>query len=166
MCFLLDSRDVIDLVEHDRPVSVPDFNAYLRAGNHEIVLSFTNVRELAGPLAVIGDFLRVRPLLQSLEQLPHRYIREAPIIAFEIQSALDAFKYRVPPDSTSDASGTPSMATLLMRSKPTVLGVSCCSMKRIPRCITVISRGARGREFRGDAGRCYLRVHDEAGSTQ
>jgi hypothetical protein len=66
-------------------------NTYLRAGGHQIILSFTNVRELAGPLAPRQDFLRIRMLLQSLERLPHTYIREVSIIAQEIQSALDAF---------------------------------------------------------------------------
>src|ERR1700738_619603 len=91
MRLLLDSRDLIDLVEHGRPVSVPNFDRYLRGGNHAIVLSCANVRELAGPLAVVGDFLRIRPSLQSLEQLPHTYIREAPIPAYEIRAALEAF---------------------------------------------------------------------------
>lgn len=91
MRILLDSRDLIDLVEHKRPIPVSDFDRYLRAGGHEIVLSFTNVRELAGPLATTGDFLRVRPFLQAIEQLPHTYIKEVPIPAFEIRAALEAF---------------------------------------------------------------------------
>lgn len=91
MRILLDSRDLINLVEHGRPTTAHDFDVYLRARNHQIVLSFTNVRELAGPLAAGADFLRVRPLLQSLEQMPHTYLREVTIMAAEIQSAIHAF---------------------------------------------------------------------------
>ena len=54
-------------------------------------MSFTNVRELVGTLAINGDFLRVRPWLQSLEQVPHLYLRETLIVRDEIRSAVDAF---------------------------------------------------------------------------
>lgn len=91
MRILLDSRDLINLAEHGRPTTTRDFDSYLRARNHEIVLTFTNVRELASPLAAGAEFLRVRSLLQALEQLPHAYLKEVTIVGIEIQSALDAF---------------------------------------------------------------------------
>src|SRR5712692_9525345 len=91
MRILLDARDLIDLAEHDRPLAVDNLRPYLHAGDHQIVLSYTNVRELAAPLAAGHDFLRIRPLLQSLEELAHTYIREVPIVAFEIESALHAY---------------------------------------------------------------------------
>ena len=91
MRILLDSRDLIDLTEHDRPVRPVELQEYLRNNNHTVVLTFTNVRELASPLANGADFLRIRRLLQSLEALSHTYIGEVSIPALEIQSGIDAF---------------------------------------------------------------------------
>jgi hypothetical protein len=91
MRILLDSRDLIDLVEHSRPIPAQDFDAYLRSGAHEIVLSFTNVRELSSPLAMGAEFLRIRPLLQCLERFPHSCMKEVTIVAAEIHSAVSAF---------------------------------------------------------------------------
>jgi hypothetical protein len=88
---LLDARDLIELVERGRPATVQDVETFLRAHDHEFVFSFTNIRELVGTLAFNGDFLRVRPWLQSLERTPHLYIRETLIPRDEIQAAVDAF---------------------------------------------------------------------------
>ena len=57
MRILLDSRDLINIAEHSRPITAENLEAYLRARNHEIVLSFTNVRELSGPLAAGVEFM-------------------------------------------------------------------------------------------------------------
>jgi hypothetical protein len=91
MRILLDSRDLINFVEHGRPIAAGEFAKYLRSGNHEIVLSFTNIRELSGPLAAGVPFLEIRPLLQSLEAMPHAYLQEVTIVGREIQAAVDAF---------------------------------------------------------------------------
>jgi hypothetical protein len=91
MRILLDSRDLIDLIEHARPVTVSDFESYLRAGSHQVVLCFANITELAGPIGAGGDFARMRPYFQSLEQMPHIYLKEATIVAIEIQTAVNAF---------------------------------------------------------------------------
>jgi hypothetical protein len=91
MNLLGDSRDLIELVERNRPVPLPDLNMFFRDHGHELVLSFTNVRELASPLAVEADFLRVRPWLQSLEQMPIRYIQEILVPRREIENSVDAF---------------------------------------------------------------------------
>jgi hypothetical protein len=88
---LLDSRDLIALVDHQRPVTPPEFDAYLRGGNHQIVLCNTNVRELCGALSGGADFRRVQPFLQSLAAMPHLYLKEATIVAVEIQAAVAAF---------------------------------------------------------------------------
>ncbi len=100
MNLLPDSRDLIDLLERNQPVTGEQLAVFLLDHNHELVMSFTNVRELVGTLAVNGDFLRVRPWLQFLEQVPHLYIREILIPRDEIQSAVDAFNtddaYRPP----------------------------------------------------------------------
>jgi hypothetical protein len=90
MRILLDSCDLINLVENGRP-PVAEFDTYLRDGNHQIVLCFSNVRELAGPLGRGAPFIQVRPLLQSLEQMPHMYLKEVAVYPIEIQSAVDAF---------------------------------------------------------------------------
>lgn len=92
MQILLDSRDLIDLAEHSRPVTVNDFDIYLRKTGHQNVLSMTNVRELASPLSSGTEFLEIRPLLQSLERIPHTYIKEVTIVACEIQAAVQAFE--------------------------------------------------------------------------
>jgi hypothetical protein len=88
---LADSRDLIELVERNQPVTHAELNRFFRGHEHELALSFTNVRELASRLAVQADFLRVRPWLQSLEQMPVVYIQEILIPRHEIENALDAF---------------------------------------------------------------------------
>lgn len=97
MKILLDTRDLINLVEHGAPVRLEDFEAYLRAGDHQLVLSNTSVREFAGPLARGGEFLRLRPLLQSLERLPHTYVKEVTIIGEELGAAVASFAAGVEP---------------------------------------------------------------------
>jgi len=101
MNILLDTRDLINLAEHERPITLRDFETYLNAGNHRVVLSSTSVREFAGPLARGGEFLRLRPLLQSLERLPHTYIKEVTILAVELEAAVAAFSASVEPEPCS-----------------------------------------------------------------
>lgn len=91
MRILLDSRDLIDLLEHQQPIAAAEFDAYLRAGNHQIVLCFTNVRELCGPLGAGGGFKRVAPFLRSADEMPRTYLKEVSIIPAEIQFAVEAF---------------------------------------------------------------------------
>jgi hypothetical protein len=91
MRILPDARDLINLTEHGRPVGTEEFCHYLEAHQHQIVLSFTNIRELAGPLARRGDFLQVRRWLQALEAMPHLYLQEATIIGREIESGVHSF---------------------------------------------------------------------------
>ena len=94
MRILLDSRDLINLLEHKGPMAPAEYDSYLRAGDHFNVLSFTNVRELVAPLATGVDFVDIRPLLQSLERMPHTYLMEVPIIGLEIYSAVRAFEQK------------------------------------------------------------------------
>lgn len=91
MRILLDAHDLISMADHGRPFGLEQFGEYLRAGQHEVVLSFTNIRELAGPLATNGDFLGLRAILQSLERLPHTFVKEATIVRAEIEAGVDAF---------------------------------------------------------------------------
>jgi hypothetical protein len=91
MRILPDARDLINLTEHGQPVAPDVFCEYLQANQHQIVLSFTNIRELAGPLARRGDFLQVRRWLQALEAMPHLYLQEVSIVGREIESAVQSF---------------------------------------------------------------------------
>jgi hypothetical protein len=91
MRILPDTRDLINLLQHGQPVTVEEFERYLQSGNHEIVLSNTNVREFAGPLASGAEFMELRPLFQALERMPHTCLRDVGILADEIQAAVEAF---------------------------------------------------------------------------
>lgn len=91
MRILLDSKDLIDIVEHGRPVKLEDFRNYLHDHDSSLVLTFNNVRELAAPLAQGIDALHVRDLLQRLETLPLSYLGEANIPADEVKGAVRAF---------------------------------------------------------------------------
>jgi len=97
---LLDSRDLINITQNGRGATVTELDAFLRAGNHQIVLCFSTIRELCGPIAAGGSFMDVRPFLQALESLPHLFLREVSIFAIELQAAIDAFatgtEYRDP----------------------------------------------------------------------
>jgi hypothetical protein len=91
MKILFDTRDLINLLEHNRPIAMAAINEYLTATGDHLVLTFSNVRELAGPLGSGLDFLPVRALLQKLESLPHTYLKETFIPSAEIRAAVDAF---------------------------------------------------------------------------
>lgn len=56
------------------------------------MLSFTNVREFAAPIATVQDFLGTRALLQKLESLPVCYIREGYILRDELRAAVTAYE--------------------------------------------------------------------------
>jgi hypothetical protein len=91
MRLLLDSRDLINVLERRSPISLNDLDSYLLAGGHELILCFSNIRELASPLASGRSYLEIRPHLQALEQLPHTYMKEVGIVGIELQAAADAF---------------------------------------------------------------------------
>lgn len=92
MRFLLDAKDLIDVVEHGRPIAPMEFDEYLRSRGHEIVLTSTNVREFAAPLMTDGEFLKMRGLLQSLEALPVCYMKEGTILHEELSAAWRAYE--------------------------------------------------------------------------
>ena len=92
MRFLLDAKDLIDAVEHNRPIPLTDFDQYLRTRGHELVLTSTNVREFVAPLFTDGDCLKMRKLLQDLEALPVCYLREATILHEELAVAWRAYE--------------------------------------------------------------------------
>jgi hypothetical protein len=92
MRILLDAKDLIDIVEHSRPISIDDFRAWLRSSGMQAVLSFTNVNDFVGPTFANNSFLEMRLLLQKIETLPLSYIREGTIIANELREALAAYR--------------------------------------------------------------------------
>src|SRR5260370_19767798 len=91
MKILLDSKDLIDVIEHDRPIRLEEFRAYLNDHRCSLALAFNNVRELAAPLAQGIDSLHVRSLLQKLETLPVSYLAEMLIPSEEVKEAVRAF---------------------------------------------------------------------------
>jgi hypothetical protein len=91
MKVLLDSKDLIDIVEHDPPVQLEEFRNYLHDHNSSLVLTFNNVRELVAPLAQGINPLHVRALLQRLETLPLSYLGEVNIPTDEVKQAVRAF---------------------------------------------------------------------------
>jgi hypothetical protein len=77
------------------PIAAAAYRDYLVAGAHQNVLTFTNVRELVGPIAAGEAFMHLRPHLQALNELPHTYIRETGIIGLELTNAVFAFENQI-----------------------------------------------------------------------
>ncbi|HEX4810022.1 MAG TPA: hypothetical protein VH325_13880 [Bryobacteraceae bacterium] len=92
MRVLLDTKDVINLVQKSQPLSVSELDGILRKGRHEIVLSYVNITEIVAPLRQGVDFADIRPLLIALESLPACYIRDSPIPGQELREAISAFE--------------------------------------------------------------------------
>lgn len=90
MRILLDAKDLIDVVEHGRPIPLSTFLEYLLAHGNQVVLTYTSVREFVAPLASDGEFLKMRALLQDVESLPLLYINEAKIQLLELLEAREA----------------------------------------------------------------------------
>jgi hypothetical protein len=74
----LDAKDLIDIVEHVRSISVERFGEWLREKGATAVLSFTNINDFVGPTLENNTFLNMRPLLRRIETLPLSDIREGP----------------------------------------------------------------------------------------
>src|SRR5438128_10020474 len=88
----LDAKDLINLLERQVPVDIETLGKCLTKSGHELVLCFTNVRELVAPVVLCDDFLRIRGYLQSLEQLPVCYLAESRITPEELKQALECFE--------------------------------------------------------------------------
>jgi hypothetical protein len=82
MRILLDSKDLINVLEKGRPVSIARLESALRAGNHQLVLSYVNVTELVAPLQFGREFTDIRSILVAVEDLPVVKIHQA-IVAFD-----------------------------------------------------------------------------------
>src|ERR1039458_2336336 len=92
MIILLDSHDLIDLLEREDLFNVDELAERLNRNNARLVLSYTNVSELVGGLARGVDFMEIRPRLQVVEGLNPLYIREAFLFRQELESAWCAFQ--------------------------------------------------------------------------
>ena len=65
MRILLDAKDLIDLIEFNRPVEITAFSAWLKKGHATLVLSVTNVSDFVGPVFDRGDLLKMRVLFET-----------------------------------------------------------------------------------------------------
>ncbi len=92
MRILLDAKDLIDVVQYGRPVTVETFGTWLREKRATTVLSFTNINDFVGPTFENNTFLEMRILLQRIETLPLSYIREGTIIENELRAAAAAYR--------------------------------------------------------------------------
>lgn len=91
MHILLDAKDLINVVEHSNPVTLSEFDDWLRARDADLVCSLVNIRGLAAPLALGSWFLpQVKSSLDGLESLPHCFVTSG-IDVLELQRALECF---------------------------------------------------------------------------
>src|SRR5580658_2063983 len=75
MRVLLDAKDLINVVEHSKPLSLPDLDAWLKVRNARLVFSLENIRALAGPLGSDPASLpRIIQYIRDLEAVPHCFI--------------------------------------------------------------------------------------------
>jgi len=91
MLIYLDTRDLIDLLEKGRPCGPEEFRRQLVDRKHQLVISFSNVRELSQPLFDAQSKTIVTRLLNQIETMPLKYIREAYICPQEVEEAFAAF---------------------------------------------------------------------------
>lgn len=97
MRILLDTKDLINVVEKNTPVSLSELGEFLVRKNAKLALTYINIREFVSPASRGGDFLPVRRQLQMIEALPICYLREAPVVAQEILASIEAFSRNVEP---------------------------------------------------------------------
>jgi len=88
----LDAKDLIDVVEHGRPMSVAEFGCLLRERSASVAVGNVSVLQFVAPLVRANEFSRMRALLQGLETLPLTYIASDRIPQLEINEALVAFR--------------------------------------------------------------------------
>jgi len=92
MRILLDAKDLIDVLEHSKPVTVSELDSWLRKRSDSVVYSLCNIRGLAGPIGMNESHLpQVREYIDWLEYLPHCYIG-TDIDLMELRAALRCFE--------------------------------------------------------------------------
>ena len=88
---LIDTKDLINLVEHDAPMTRQEFSSWSADHDLRLVLTFTNVSEFADTIRASQDLLYVRSILQAVEALPAVYLQESLIEVSELEAAIEAF---------------------------------------------------------------------------
>jgi hypothetical protein len=92
MRILLDAKDLINVVEHSKPLTISDLDAWLRQRNSSLVYSLENVRALAAPIGIDPAHLsRIRGYVEQLDELPHCYVTSG-LDLLELRSALVCFE--------------------------------------------------------------------------
>lgn len=91
MFVYLDAKDLIDVFDHEQSCSRSQFINLLTDGGHYLVLSMTNVREVAAPLLDSNSKTSVTLLLNRIEGAPIKYIREGTLNRDELTEAVKAF---------------------------------------------------------------------------
>ena len=95
MRIYLDSKDLINIVERQTPIPLVELGQRLRSHDASLVVSFSNITELAAPLATRDDVLTVRHWLNNLETVTPLYIAESYIQVKELESAIHACDNKV-----------------------------------------------------------------------
>ncbi len=90
MRIYLDTRDLINIFERDRPCGADEFEHLLQKNGHELILSYLNVMEISAPLVQKHSTTNVMRLLNRIEKLPLMYISK--ISQFELKEGYRAFK--------------------------------------------------------------------------
>ncbi len=98
MRIFLDAKDLIDVVEHDRPMSVIEFDTFVRDRGATLVLGNAPILQFVAPLVRDKDFPRMRSLLQQLETLPVEYLADGRIPQVEIEAAITAYRENREPE--------------------------------------------------------------------
>jgi hypothetical protein len=93
MRLLLDAKDLINVVEHRKPVTIEELDTWLRDTGCTLVYSLANVRALVAPISIDPSQLpRVQLYVEQLERLPHCYICDFSIDLMELRSAVRSFE--------------------------------------------------------------------------
>lgn len=90
MLIYLDTKDLINILEKSKPLSVERLQQFLKYGEHKIVLSFLTIMEISAPLLHKHAKTNVMALLNHIEILPHAYVH-SDIARLELQEAIRAF---------------------------------------------------------------------------
>ncbi len=94
MLVYFDAKDLIGVFEHGKPYNADRFERVFRDGKHQLVLSFSNIREVSAPLLSRNATTNVMRLLNRIEELPVRFICEGTLPRDELKAALTAFSTR------------------------------------------------------------------------
>ncbi len=93
MRLLLDAKDLINVVEHKKPLPITELDTWLRERSGWLVYSLANVRALVAPISLDASGLsRIQKYVEQLERLPHCCISDSSIDLMELRSAMRSFE--------------------------------------------------------------------------